>query len=82
MASYLTPGVYVEEVALLPPSVAEVATAIPAFIGYASKFVATARELKRAVLCETLKACSEQRLKHPTKSSWIATEIPNSIWTL
>jgi hypothetical protein len=38
MASYLTPGVYVEEVALLPPSVAEVATAIPAFIGYTSKF--------------------------------------------
>jgi phage tail sheath protein FI len=34
MASYLTPGVYVEEVALLPPSVVEIATAIPAFIGY------------------------------------------------
>ena len=79
MASYLSPGVYVEEVALLPSSVAEVATAIPAFIGYASKFVATAREFKRAVLCETLKACSEQRLKHPAKSSWIATEIPNFI---
>jgi phage tail sheath protein FI len=38
MANYLTPGVYVEEVALLPPSVAEVATAIPAFIGYTSIF--------------------------------------------
>ncbi|HEY8209117.1 MAG TPA: phage tail sheath C-terminal domain-containing protein [Myxococcaceae bacterium] len=29
-----TPGVYVQEVPALPPSVAEVATAIPAFIGY------------------------------------------------
>lgn len=32
-----TPGVYVEEVSLLPPSVAQVATAIPAFIGYTEK---------------------------------------------
>ncbi|MGN6394800.1 MAG: phage tail sheath C-terminal domain-containing protein [Mucilaginibacter sp.] len=32
--AYKTPGVYVQEIALLPPSVAEVATAIPAFIGY------------------------------------------------
>ena len=29
-----TPGVYIEEIKLLPPSVAEVATAIPAFVGY------------------------------------------------
>ena len=34
----LSPGVYVEEQALLPPSVAEVATAIPAFIGYTERF--------------------------------------------
>jgi phage tail sheath protein FI len=32
--AYNTPGVYVEEVSALPPSVAGVATAIPAFIGY------------------------------------------------
>jgi phage tail sheath protein FI len=32
--AYKTPGVYVEEVSLFPPSVAEVETAIPAFIGY------------------------------------------------
>jgi len=37
MASYKTPGVYVEEVSTLPPSVAEVSTAIPAFIGYTEK---------------------------------------------
>lgn len=32
--NYTTPGVYVEEISLLPASVAPVATAIPAFIGY------------------------------------------------
>jgi phage tail sheath protein FI len=35
--NYKTPGVYVEEVSIFPPSVAEVATAIPAFIGYTEK---------------------------------------------
>jgi phage tail sheath protein FI len=34
MALYKTPGVYIEEISTLPPSVAEVATAVPAFIGY------------------------------------------------
>lgn len=34
MATYRTPGVYVEEIAKFPPSVAQVETAIPAFIGY------------------------------------------------
>ena len=32
--AYKTPGVYVEEISTFPPSVAEVATAVPAFIGY------------------------------------------------
>jgi uncharacterized protein len=34
MSTYTAPGVYVEEISTLPPSVAEVATAVPAFIGY------------------------------------------------
>ena len=34
MPTYKTPGVYTEEISKFPPSVAEVATAIPAFIGY------------------------------------------------
>jgi uncharacterized protein len=37
MATYKTPGVYVEEISKLPPSVAEVETAIPAFIGFTEK---------------------------------------------
>ena len=36
---YKTPGVYVEEIPKLPPSVAQVETAIPAFIGYTEKAV-------------------------------------------
>ncbi|MDV7698765.1 phage tail sheath family protein [Chryseobacterium soli] len=35
--NYKTPGVYVEEIAKFPPSVAQVETAIPAFIGYSDK---------------------------------------------
>jgi len=38
-----TPGVYVQEVATLPPSVAEVSTAIPAFIGYVERGTEAAR---------------------------------------
>jgi phage tail sheath protein FI len=34
---YKTPGVYVEEIVKFPPSVAQVETAIPAFIGYTEK---------------------------------------------
>jgi phage tail sheath protein FI len=35
--TYTTPGVYVEEISTLPRSVAEVSTAIPAFLGYSTK---------------------------------------------
>lgn len=37
MATYKTPDVYIKEISLFPPSVAEVETAIPAFIGYTEK---------------------------------------------
>lgn len=37
MPAYKTPGVYVEEISTLPASVAQVETAIPAFIGYTEK---------------------------------------------
>jgi phage tail sheath protein FI len=32
--AYKTPGVYVEEISIFPPSIAQVETAVPAFIGY------------------------------------------------
>jgi phage tail sheath protein FI len=34
MANYTTPDVYVEEISTLPPSIAQVSTAVPAFLGY------------------------------------------------
>lgn len=37
MSEFKTPGVYVEEVSKLPTSVAQVETAIPAFVGYTEK---------------------------------------------
>ena len=37
MAEYKTPGVYIEEIPKLPPSIASVETAIPSFIGYTEK---------------------------------------------
>jgi phage tail sheath protein FI len=40
-----TPGVYVNEIPLFPPSVAQVATAIPAFIGYTKIAIDKAKDL-------------------------------------
>ena len=37
--TYKTPGVFIEEISKFPPSVAEVETAIPAFIGYTEKAI-------------------------------------------
>lgn len=37
MATYKTPDVYVEEISIFPPSVAEVESAVPCFIGYTEK---------------------------------------------
>jgi phage tail sheath protein FI len=41
MATYKTPDVYIEEISVFPPSVAEVETAVPAFIGYTAKATRT-----------------------------------------
>src|SRR5690349_1149075 len=37
MATFRSPGVYIEEIPTLPPSIAEVQSAVPAFIGYTQK---------------------------------------------
>ncbi len=49
MANYRSPGVYVEEISLLPPSIAEVESAIPAFVGYTEKAVSSTGETLRNV---------------------------------
>ena len=45
MPTYKTPDVYVEEISVFPPSVAEVETAIPAFIGYTERAASTSGNL-------------------------------------
>ncbi len=45
MPTYKTPDVYVEEISLLPRSVAEVETALPVFIGYTAKATDGRRDL-------------------------------------
>jgi uncharacterized protein len=45
-ASYKVPGVYVEEISKFPPSIAEVETAIPAFIGHTYKAEKDGQSLK------------------------------------
>lgn len=44
MPSYSTPGVYIEEIPVFPPSVAPVATAVPVFIGYTEQAVGSQGE--------------------------------------
>jgi len=47
MPTYKTPNVYIEEISTFPPSVAEVSTAIPAFIGNTEKAVRGEEELTK-----------------------------------
>jgi len=44
LSTLKTPGVYIDEVSLLPPSVAAVETGIPAFIGYTQKTATSSGE--------------------------------------
>lgn len=45
MPEYKTPGIYIEELNLLPPSVTAVSTAVPAFIGYTARATQKGRSL-------------------------------------
>lgn len=46
MANYKTPGVYIEEISTLPASIAPVATAIPAFVGYTEDYTKNRESVK------------------------------------
>jgi phage tail sheath protein FI len=48
--TYKTPGVYVEEISKFPPSVAQVETAIPAFIGYTQISDTTVRNKPKRIV--------------------------------
>jgi phage tail sheath protein FI len=55
MRDYKTPGVYVEELSVLPGSVAGVSTAVPAFIGYTQQAGATGELYYKPTRITTLK---------------------------
>ena len=61
--TYKTPGVYVEEIVKFPPSVAQVETAIPAFIGYTEKGYAKMC-WKIGTPPSVVSGCCRQCLKH------------------
>ncbi|UUC46516.1 phage tail sheath family protein [Flavobacterium cerinum] len=46
MSEFKTPGVFIEEIPKLPPSVAQVETAIPSFIGYTQKALEKEKNLR------------------------------------
>jgi phage tail sheath protein FI len=48
--TYKTPGVYIEEIPVLPPSVVQVATAVPAFIGYTEKATMNGKNVTRVAV--------------------------------
>jgi phage tail sheath protein FI len=71
--TYKTPGVYVEEIPLLPPSVAEVETAIPAFIGYTQNITYNGASLQyNPVRIKSLKEY-EQIFGFPENTAFITT---------
>lgn len=59
--SYKTPGVYIEEIPKFPPSVAQVETAIPVFIGYTEKAGLDGTPLPTAII-DTIVVTEAKRL--------------------
>ncbi|WP_316812530.1 phage tail sheath family protein [Pedobacter heparinus] len=82
--TYKTPGVYVEEVPGLPPSVAQVPTAIPVFIGYTEKAGGNAAELLASAMINDI-LVSEAKLisslleyeSYFGKAAVVSTDIQN-----
>ncbi|WP_299002117.1 phage tail sheath C-terminal domain-containing protein [uncultured Shewanella sp.] len=52
MSNYQTPGIYIEEKSVLPPSIAGASTAIPAFIGVVAKNLSNKRATRITTLEE------------------------------
>ena len=74
--TYQSPGVYVEEIATLPPSVAEVSTAIPAFFGYTEKGAGTIARIDTLLDFEHRFGLGRDRSFSVTTTTTIATAIP------
>ena len=67
--AYRTPGVYVKEISVFPPSVAEVETAIPAFIGYTEKAEKNGEGITLPTRISSLKEFEEYFGKGPVQKA-------------
>lgn len=72
-----TPGVYIQEIPVLPASIAPVATAIPAFVGYTEITSATVVPVRITSLLEF-----EQKFGGPDKSGTLTATVSGSTVTL
>jgi uncharacterized protein len=74
-----TPGVYVQEITKLPPSVAEVETAIPAFIGYTEKAVGLNGEALKNVPTRIVSLLEYEKLFGGFESEKLNIEITDTL---
>lgn len=81
MRTYKTPGVYVEEISTLPPSVAPVSTAIPAFIGYTERSPTTAIEARRISSLAEYRALYGGAFSEPFPNIEV-TKLPDESFTI
>ncbi|HOY16511.1 MAG TPA: phage tail sheath C-terminal domain-containing protein [Haliscomenobacter sp.] len=82
MRTYKTPGVYVEEIATLPPSVVPVSTAIPAFIGYTEKSPSANIEVRRISSLTEYRALFGGVFSEPTISSEVEKGPTDAFYTV
>lgn len=80
--TYRTPGVYVEEISKFPPSVAEVETAIPAFIGYTENIDYNGQPLTDRPTRISSLADFEEIFGGPFKESFTITVTTTEVDTL
>ena len=75
LSTLKTPGVYIDEVSLLPPAVAGVETGIPAFIGYTEKSLATATAAQTPTRISNLREYEEAFGKAQPEDDGLVLEI-------
>jgi phage tail sheath protein FI len=75
LSNLKTPGVYIDEVALLPPAVAGVETGIPAFIGYTEKSTATSTAAQAPMRISNLREYEEAFGRPQPEDDGLALEI-------
>lgn len=82
-STYKTPGVYIEEISTLPASIAQVETAIPAFVGYTQKSRKNGKELQNVpTKIDSLLDFEEYFGKGPDLEISVSLKTDNSVDTI